>query len=332
MLSKVIIIDSGIDLKNDLFTGRVIGGMGIEYKNNKIDINNNCQDFNGHGSSCASIILSVCSNTYFYVIKIIEKKGNTSSELLIKALEKCKDIDIRVICISLATINPKYYEQIRNICKILNKQGKIIVSSLHNHYNKSAPAVFKSVIGIKGDNFRGQNDSFRYKKNDIIQGIYDMTPQLALKLNGKYSFFKGTSKANALAVGKILNVIQKTPDMSFEHLNQKLEEESKYFKLPREQCMIDICSDYEEEMVVKLKILLEKTIKKDVKISELKKYPLMSRVIGLNYNNFYDYLVNISKEFDISFDYKNIKADEVCTIERLISYIKLRNIRLGKVL
>ena len=325
MSSKVIIIDSGIDLKNNFFKEKVLNGVAIEKNaSNMIKITDNYQDLNGHGSSCASVILSICNDVKIFPINIVGKNKVSSSELLIEALKYCEKINIRTICISMATINSNFYKEIEKQCELLKSQGKIIVSSLHNNYDRSAPAIFKSVIGVNGDDFLGNNQIFKYNSNAIIQGTFDFTPQLSLGCNGNYRFFKGTSKANAVASGIILNILSEDCNITIEKLNEKLKENAiKDFIKPKESYFSDNYDINEEKMIIRLQKILEYSVKKNVDLDKLKKYPLMTKEIGLNYKNFFDFLINISEEYGVTFNYKSIMAYDICTIKRLMNYILL---------
>lgn len=331
MSSKVIIIDSGIDLKNDYLHERVLNGMAFTREGNYLYQGKDFQDYVGHGTSVASIILSVCNDCYFYPIRIVGKDRQSSSKRLVEALEYCKNIDIRTICISMATINEEYYEAIEEKCTELKNQGKIIVSSLDNKHSESAPAIFEDVIGIKEENFKGCQNYYKYKSHENIQGIFDGTPQLSLTLNGQYYFFKGTSKANALAVGNILNILRKKADLSFEDLNLKLEEFASKFQPILEVKRDDYYGDIDEESILKIKTAIEEVTKKDVAIENIKRYPLMTTYVGLNYGTFYDFLVKIAEYFNVLFDYKNVKGEDVCTAKRLVSYIDKKRLVTDKI-
>jgi hypothetical protein len=327
MSSKVIIIDSGIDLKNKVIQQRTLNGVAfIRKDDNKIYQVEDFQDYIGHGTSVASVILSVCNDCYFYPIRIVSEKGESSSRLLIEALDYCKSIDIRTICISMATINQEYYEAIEEKCSELKKQGKIIVSSLDNNHSESAPAIFQDVIGIKGADFKGCQKYYNYQSHEKIQGIFDKTLQLSLTLNGSYRFFKGTSKANALASGNILNILKDKSDLSFKDLNLKLEECAAEFEPILEVKRNDYDGNIDEESILKIKNAIEEVTKKEVKKENIKRYPLMTNYVGLNYGTFYDFLENIAKYFHVSFDYKNVKGEDVCTAKRLLTYINKKRL------
>ena len=58
-----------------------------------------------HGTVCAEIIQKICPEAYFLDLEILQEDGSTSVEILLKALELCVEHRVKLIHLSLGTIN-----------------------------------------------------------------------------------------------------------------------------------------------------------------------------------------------------------------------------------
>lgn len=323
-MGKYILIDSGIDLHNKEIVNKVIDGVSI-LNNNEENISEKFQDYNGHGTYCFSTIQSIHPKGRTFVIKVTDENGKGSSKNLIKALEYTKKLDIRVICLSMATIKNTYKDDLEKICKELKNQGKIIVASLHNEYNKSYPAVFDSVIGIEGWDFRGDNNIFYLESKNDIQGKFDGVPSFAMELNNRYGLFKGNSKANAVAVGHILNILEENQNMNYEEILNSLESKSSNIeKNNLKNINIFNQTDDIEDINIFNKIydILCMTVNKKLNKGELMSQVLLTPNIGLDFNSIYDFMRNIEDRFNIKFNFEKVNGYNVSTIPSLIKLVK----------
>lgn len=202
---KVAIIDSGINYKTNLFQ-LVSEGLCIQYDNEYMIYNMNYNDFNGHGTYCAEIIRRFCPEVEFVIIKILNEQKKGSAQSLIEALRYLESHRVDIVNMSLATQNLEYVIDLQKICNKLVEDGVILVSSLANHYDNSYPAVFKSVIGVKGRMGLSEKE-YIYQQKETIQCQGSNIPVLVNDLDGTYTFFGGNSKATANFVGIIASMI-----------------------------------------------------------------------------------------------------------------------------
>lgn len=325
-----ILIDSGIDTKNN-YLNNTLGGIFFSLDENKeIITSENYNDSNGHGTMCASIIKTVCSIAKPFVIKIVNDKGLTSYKLLVKALEYSMKLDIKIICISLATINKNAYFDIFNVCNNLKNNGKIIISSLHNNYLESYPASLASVIGIAGNDFNGNLNEFWFNSKNKIQGIFDGIPQFVCTKNSRFELFKGNSKATSLATGNVLNIIKGKREYSFEDINFYMDKTSSNNKWDNSELVLsktfkfidkDIILE-DRDLMIKILEVINKKNNKNLKLKEILNYPIITKTTGINFKNIYDLLKEIENVFDIRFNFKKINAYDVCSLESLTNLVK----------
>lgn len=225
---RVAVIDSGINTNINYLRDRITGGLTYIYneKMEVIKLENSYEDDNGHGTNCCQVIYEGFQEVEFYIIKILNKNNETSSSILIRALEHLLTVDVKVICLSLATYEEEAKEPLNIVINKLYNQGKILVSSLGNNQLKSYPASLKNVIGVNGGRFCN-NKTFWYNMVYDIQCVADYSPIICRSINLQYQIFKGNSKANALFTSHILQVMKDTRAQSFDEINSVLFHQAK---------------------------------------------------------------------------------------------------------
>lgn len=199
--NTIIVIDSGVDIKNKEINKVIIGGKSIKKIKNNYIVDTNIQDDNGHGTQCISVIKSINKNVRIYVLKIIRENGKCSSDLLYRALQVCLNIPIPIISISLSIINDMCDKnKIEKIFLELKKRERICFISVQNKKKESFPSNLNSVIGICGDN-RFYNSEFIYNPQSILPNIFSGGLQYTYGMNSELKLFCGNSKACAVAAG-----------------------------------------------------------------------------------------------------------------------------------
>jgi hypothetical protein len=105
-----------------------------------------------HGTTCASIIKKFVPDAPLSSVKILNEdshKGMRSQ--LIKALEWCVENNIRIINLSLGTIDYKDFIEVEKAVKYTSDNGVIIVAACNNRNVFTCPASLENVIGVKCD-------------------------------------------------------------------------------------------------------------------------------------------------------------------------------------
>lgn len=331
--TNVAILDSGINLENIETNKQVVGGISFIYdpKTGEI-INDDCfEDENGHGTSCASMIKRIAPDTNFYIVKILDNNAKTNSKALLIALNYLLEKDIRLINLSLATIEEKYFEEISEICNLLKQRGKIIVCSLDNRNNRSFPAVLDSVIGVRGSIFNS-SEHFWYNKTLKIQCVADIIPVYIPTINGAYWLFGGNSKATALFTGHIANILSQHPDISFEQLNEILEQRA--YKNNWNDNNIDSYIDFygditpisenfgQENMKLLISILRDNLGSSEAFEVLISRKKLYNPQIGVNKFNCYNIIKDIENKFGVKLCYSAITFNTFTSVYTLLDFIE----------
>ena len=200
-MKKVAILDTGVGASVDDFS-RLHVKKSLDFTRDVFDEMNNGLDDNGHGTTCAKIIIKNANKSEIYSLKVLDKNRCGKISDLYAALQYLLTQEVNIINMSLAFSEGCYAEKIRIVCEKLAKQGKIIVASVGRYENRPFPASFMSVLGVQGEEFSSDED-FIYNPNAEIQITADDTPVFTEWKKDEIFILGGTSKAAALMSGKI---------------------------------------------------------------------------------------------------------------------------------
>ena len=325
---KAVLMDTGVDKNHEYLKDNIIGGMSFSCDDEYITADDNYEDENGHGTSCASVIKREFKDVEIFAVKVLDEKGRTNIQILEEALKYFLDKNFRLINLSLSVIENEEVEDLYGICGKLKEKGKIIVCSLANGFEKSYPASFDNVIGVKGFILEDEN-SFWYSKDKDIQCIMDNNPYMNCKPGNSYALFgKCNSQAAGKLTGKIARMLSEEPEMTFESLNDKLEIMARRNNwTERDLQASKRYPDFKKNLYDKNSPILLKTadaVKEALKLDKsdgIYEYGLFSRKIGLTYDNCFEVLKKLEGEFNIKFDYPNISRYDFISIETLTDLV-----------
>lgn len=174
-----------------------------------------------HGPLCVCTMQDIEPEINIYSMAILDGDEHTSYIKLYETLEYLKNLDIKIINLSLSTLNDNAKNSLEKICNVLAEQGKIIVASVDNESGVGYPALFKNVIGVKGLRTMLQNE-FWYNKDYMVQCTCDMSP-LLMPINNKFIVFSGTSKSAAIMSAYIFSIIKKMGNIGYKELEELLQ-------------------------------------------------------------------------------------------------------------
>ncbi len=207
--------------------GVVLCDSGISNNQKKfvkvIDIGYGWKDENGHGTKVIDVMQKYC-DTSIISIKILDKNNSCYLNNLIEALNACLYLTEKVICLPLSIDSNIYNNQIKKIINKLFKQGKVIVSSLHNKMNFSLPAGLPNVIGVKIVKRNSKLTKF-YNSKNFIQCTLPVNLIIYKSLENEYSIFGGNSLACAFFTSHIVNILKNNKISKFKELENYLEKQ-----------------------------------------------------------------------------------------------------------
>lgn len=325
---EVVILDTGINSQHKWLCDSIVGGCSI------FDNQNKFEDDNGHGSLCASVIKKEDPNVKFWVIKVLDENNCTSLPKLERALEMLIDIPIRLIHMSLSVLNVGDICKLHEICKILEKQGKIMVCSLMNGMQESFPACFPEVLGVQGFILES-SQTFWFCPKKKISCIADSNSYLHAELEQRYSLFgKNNSFAAAKMTGIISSILEKDPDLSNKELQaylSKLAERTFWDKFDLNRSKRFPIHVQEQTISKSVRQKTEKIIREYLEISSgvnLRNEILFRDYVGLTEKNCFFLLKELEKQFKFHIDdYTKVSRYDFCymsnlsaLVERMIAY------------
>ncbi|MDR2569147.1 MAG: S8 family serine peptidase [Oscillospiraceae bacterium] len=104
-----------------------------------------------HGTMCAAIIHQINPDIELIDLKILNNEGKASICALLSALTWCYNQSIKLIHMSLGSLNYHDYLKMASMIENLINNNTCIVSAYHNLNLKSYPASIKGVFGVRSD-------------------------------------------------------------------------------------------------------------------------------------------------------------------------------------
>ncbi len=181
-----------------------------------------------HGKVCAEIIKKYYSKAKFISIKALGDRMKGSKEQLVKAIEWCIDNKIKVINMSLGTINYKDFESIKEVINRAYDEGIIIVAACNNKNIFTYPASLSNVIGV--------NSSEQLKEGEYIYNLYPLDG-IEITACGTHKLIfedRITRSCNSYAApmitAKVCELVEKYSNITLEEVKVKLYENAINYK------------------------------------------------------------------------------------------------------
>lgn len=323
MKVKIAVIDTGYDFTSNYVTS----GFSLMYDEENIIESDAFFDSNGHGTNVIETILKFCPDIQIIPIKITTEKGVTNKLLLYSALEKCLELGVNIVNLSLSCTISDYDEKLEKILNKLTLNNIIIVVSLLNISNDGYPGSSKYTIGIGAINLGLLNDKCLKKCNKVY---YFNSNPIFVKGYDKYNFFKGTSKATALCTAILAKAFN-------QGLIKNLNDAIIYLD---SSCIANkdaknIYNDYIDFLQSENHSILYSKEISDLLISLIYSYTkkcvdnkinqqslTFSVQTGLDFFNFDDFLNKVSESLNIKIDKEKIAIEEVYSISALMNFLQ----------
>lgn len=330
---RIAIVDSGIDSNyysdNDCF----IGYKGYDYYDDEIVENSEIHDAFGHGTECADCIHQLMPDAEIYVVRILDDEGNTSAEMLSRALDELADVDVDIVNLSLS-LTDSNEENLRAVCRKLNESGKIITASVQNGKTTSVPASFDEVIGVIGGLHESPHEYYWLKDSDVDL-VCDCMPMMVKSAGNFFDFFSGNSKATCVATVLIAEAMIKMKENNADcALNKEtvMDFIRKNRDFVREAVAMEgeiPCLRDEKEIACKNKEVLRFLIEQFTELLECTEEDLQNdRLIDVGFfsaQDIYDIILNVNEKFNYNIKINNFTYLNFewfwCFVEYVDNYI-----------
>ncbi len=177
-----------------------------------------------HGTTCAAIIKKYATNVTFSSIKVLHGYKNRGKiEHLINGLRWCMINDIKLINMSLGSIDFRDFTKLKNCIYDVTHNGAIIVAALNNKNFFTYPACNSNVIGVRceidyiKDQYKVVNNPF-----DGVD-IAASGRHLLNEFDNQERYTKpSNSYAAPLITALVNNILEDDGDITLEEIKRKL--------------------------------------------------------------------------------------------------------------
>nr|WP_243277844.1 S8 family serine peptidase [Clostridium yunnanense] len=214
-----------------------------------------------HGTTCAAIIKSYSKNAELSSIKILNHSTmKCEKNQLIKAIEWCVENKIKIVNMSLGTIDFRDFEDVRTCVNFAYEKGVIIIGACSNKNVFTYPACLSNVIGVRG---KEEYTGLQYKFiSHPFDGI-DVLASSSHHLSGAFGYEEDTFFCNSYAAptvtALVCNIVSDKRDITLEEIKKTLWQGDKnnledkynpYLKLDldwiTDKIIVNICTAGEE--------------------------------------------------------------------------------------
>ncbi|GAA0114755.1 S8 family serine peptidase [Clostridium senegalense] len=245
-----------------------------------------------HGTICASIIKKYYPEAVLTSIKVLNDKSHKCiKEQLIKAIEWCIENDIRVVNLSLGTIDYRDSEIIRKVINRAYSRGIIIIAACNNRDIFTYPASFTNVIGVKC------SKTNTLKEGEYIFNLYSIDG-IEITACSEHKLFKNncdsevTRRCNSYAApmitAKTCNIISKFPNITLEMIKKELYKDSINYK--NDKIKINNCKNI--DWINNVVILDEQEKIEKLKLPYINETKILKSIEDININNFDTLVLN----------------------------------------
>lgn len=210
---RIAVIDNGINevyIKRGLEKSIVIDENGICVSETK----NLGQQHFQHGTNCAMILEKYCTDCRLISIKILDENGRGAIKSIYPALEWCYKNRVRLINLSLGTVDFRDCEKLKVLVNEYAVKGMIIIAATANSGFVSYPASFTNIIGVATI-----DSPLSYSKDYMQMGIDAVMPsehniimcskEFKTSLSNSYAVpYMCALIANKLRDEKTLNIVE----------------------------------------------------------------------------------------------------------------------------
>jgi hypothetical protein len=222
---KIAIIDSGLDSNCDIFATTTIEGNSVQKIDGEYVWSNDYEDFLGHGTGVASIIIKNAPDAHLVIVKIFHDSLVVELDTLIESIKWCLgQYDIKIINLSLGIRMSNPPAELHDVCKLAYNKGIVIISAAHYIRSEACyPAYFPEVLGVTSGNVRRKN-TFGFIDNSPIEFVAKGMMQRVTSLNNEKKMVEGTSYACAHFSAIVYSFLNLRESISVDSLKNHVKE------------------------------------------------------------------------------------------------------------
>ncbi len=201
---RVGVADSGINPAHR-HVGLVADGVGINFVDGELLIDDDWYDQIGHGTAAAATICGHAPKAELYAIRIFRRRLETPVETLLYAIDWAIAHKLDILNLSLGCTDNSCRSDFVTVCNRALTAGLSIVSAYEVFGKASFPGSLPGVIAVTSDSHLAQDEI------NVVEGVIKASPW-ARQLGNlpKENNFHGLSFAVANVSGIVAGLLQKT--------------------------------------------------------------------------------------------------------------------------
>jgi subtilisin family serine protease len=237
----VAVLDTGVDLTNPEFAGRLWVDPGARYRGhavygwNFVANNGNTQDNNGHGTHVTGILAAAGNNGYgiagvdwgatIMPLKFLDAQGNGTTDAAVAAIYFAVQHGAKVINASWG--GDVFSQAMLDALNYANAAGVVFVTaagndSVNNDAAPSYPASYRTpnelvVAAVNPDGSLASYSNYGPTTVDLAApgtNVFSTVPAVFAQVTGHYAYYSGTSMATPYVSGTVALVAGLHPGLS----------------------------------------------------------------------------------------------------------------------
>jgi hypothetical protein len=139
------IADSGVNAR-DRQVGGVEGGIGIRFRDGRLETDDSWEDALGHGTAIAATIRGHAPEALLYSLRIFHRRLEAHAETLLRAIEWAAEEKLDLLNLSLGCTGSEREREFAEACQRAARAGVVIVSAA-----ESLPGALAGVVAVAAD-------------------------------------------------------------------------------------------------------------------------------------------------------------------------------------
>lgn len=224
----IAVIDDGIN--EELYNiGELVHNVEVNSDLTIVERRNYDRYLNSHGTNCAAIIKNYAPYCNLSSVKVLGENLKTTKNQLVTAIRWCIEDSIKIINMSLGTIDYGDFEDLKQIVNKAYTEGVIIIAACNNDNIITFPASLTNVIGVKRDVYNKCREGEYLYNVQAVDGIEveGCACDKIIRYDGVYNhLIKCNSYTAPMITALVYNMITDNPKISLEGIKLKLREGS----------------------------------------------------------------------------------------------------------
>lgn len=147
---RVAVVDSGV-LAGHPHVGDLAPGIGVDPDGDDARVGDDADDVHGHGTACAGVIRWGAPGAELVPVRVLDRELGAPARVIGVALERLRDLDVRVVNLSLGIPDPEVARPLHPAADALLAANVVLISAVRADGQASWPSTHPGVIAVGAD-------------------------------------------------------------------------------------------------------------------------------------------------------------------------------------